>query len=64
MKLPSSKGGVITIKADQRMARKGYESSLKNLRGAYAINIQEGEPGWFVEADVINERRPGPVGEV
>jgi len=56
MKLPSSEGGVITIKAEQRMTRKCYESSLKNRRGTYVITIQVGEPGWIVEADVINER--------
>jgi len=29
MKLPSSKGGVITIKSDQKRTQKCYESSLK-----------------------------------
>jgi len=46
MKLPSSEGGIITIKADQRMARKCYESNLKNWKGTYAVTtIQAGEPG-------------------
>ena len=45
MKLPSIKGRVITIKADQKMARKCYESSLKNSIGTYAVTIQPGEPG-------------------
>ncbi|XP_068474782.1 uncharacterized protein [Phaseolus vulgaris] len=30
MKLPSLEGGVITIRSDQKMSRKCYESSLKN----------------------------------
>jgi len=33
MKLPSSEGGVITIKSNQKTTRKCYESSLKNRRG-------------------------------
>jgi len=40
MKFPSSEGGVIVIKADQKMTRKYYESSLKNHRGAYAVSIR------------------------
>ena len=48
MKLPSSEGGVITIKFDQKMAQKGYESSLKNRRGTYVITIQAGKPEWII----------------
>ena len=39
MKLPSSEGGIITIKVDQKMARKCYESNLKNHMGIYAVTI-------------------------
>jgi len=56
MKLPSSEGGIITIKADQKMARKFYESSLKNRRGTYAITIQAREPRWIAEADINDDR--------
>jgi len=56
MKLPLAEGKVITIKADQKMARKCYESSLKNCRGTYTVAIQHGKRGWIVEADVSNER--------
>jgi len=45
MKIPSSKGGIIMIKADQKMEQNCYESSLKNHRGTYTITIQPGEPG-------------------
>ena len=38
MKLTSSKGGVITIKSDQKTVRKCYESSLKNRR-TYTITV-------------------------
>ena len=47
-----------------KTTRKCYESSLKNRRGTYVITIQAGELGWIAEADVINEKRPGPTGEV
>ncbi|XP_068465071.1 uncharacterized protein [Phaseolus vulgaris] len=43
MKLPSPKGGVITIKSDQKTTQKCYESSLKNQRGTYTIAIQARE---------------------
>jgi len=46
------------------MARKCYESSLKNHRGTYAVTIQPGEPGWATEADISDERRPGSAKEV
>jgi len=39
IKLPSLEGGVITIKSDQKMARKCYESSLKNRRGTYTTTV-------------------------
>jgi len=37
MRVPSEEGGVITIKDNQKAARKCYESSLKNGRKTYAI---------------------------
>jgi len=43
MKLPSSEGGIIMIKANQKMARKCYESSLKKRRGTYTITVQPEE---------------------
>jgi len=64
MKLPSSKGGVITIKSNKKMAQKFYKSSLKNRRGTYAITVQAGEPEWMAEVEVVNDKRPGPAREV
>jgi len=64
MKLPSPEGGVITIKVDQKTTQKCCESSLKNRRGTYAITIQARVLGWIAEANVINERRHEPAGEV
>jgi len=44
MKFPSPERGMITINSDQKMARKCYESILKNRRGTYAITVRAGEP--------------------
>jgi len=46
MKLPSSEGGVITIKSDQKTTQKFYKSILKNRRGTYAITVQARELEW------------------
>ena len=59
---PSIEGKVITIKADQKMARKCYESSLKN-RKTYTLAIQHRELGWMAEVDISSERRPEPTEE-
>ena len=64
MKLPSAEQKVITIKSHQKMARKCYETSLKNRRGTYAVTIQLEEPGWVVEADISDERGLGAAKEV
>ena len=64
IKLPSLEGGLITIKFDQKMARKCYESSLKNRRGTYTITVRAREPKWIAEVEVASERRPGPAEEV
>jgi len=45
MKLPTPKEKMITMKVDQKMTWKCYESSLKNRGGTYAITTQSGEPG-------------------
>ena len=47
MRLPSTEGRVITIKADQKTTRKCYKSSLKNVvevleHGAYWLETLEG----------------------
>ncbi|XP_068503722.1 uncharacterized protein [Phaseolus vulgaris] len=40
MKLPSSEGAVITIKSDQKAAKKCYENSLKTKRGVCTVTNQ------------------------
>jgi len=65
MKLPSPSGSVITLKVDQKAARKCYENSLKTQRGSYTIVTSEKLSD--IEADPRmdqRERRPEPVGEV
>jgi len=64
MKLSSLDGWVITIKYDQKTARKCYESNLKSRRGTYSIIVQKGEPKELMQAEVASKRRPGTVGEV
>ena len=64
MKLPSTEGKMITIKVDQKMARKCYESSLKNRRGTYTVTTQPKESEGIAETDVSNERWFGSTGEV
>jgi len=44
VKLPSPEGKVIIMKVDQNIARKCYESSLRNKRGTYMVATTHGEP--------------------
>ena len=64
MKLPSLEGKVITIRVDQKMAWKCYESNLKSRMGTYTITTQLRESGWVVEADLYDERWLKPIGEI
>jgi len=61
MKLPSLEGGVITIKSDQKAAKKCYKNSLKTKRGVCA---QPQEVERVTRAEIAQERRPEPAGEV
>ena len=40
MKLPSLEGTVITMKSDQKEAKRCYEKNLKTKRGLYAVTTQ------------------------
>ena len=64
LKLPSPEGRVITMKLDQKMARKCYENNLRNRRGTYKIITQMGGLGVEIEIDPCNERRLKPTREV
>jgi len=64
MKLPSLKGVIITIKFDQKAAKKCYENNLKTMRGVCSITGQPQEGGGVTRAEMARERRPEPPGEV
>ena len=64
MKLSSLEGTVITIRQDQKEAKKCYENSLKAKRGVFAVTTQPpGEEG-LTRAKVARERRPEPAEDV
>jgi len=64
IKLPSLEGGVVTIKFDQKVAKKCYENSLKAKRGVCAITAQPQEAEGVTRAEITRERQPKPAGEV
>jgi len=64
VKLPSLEGTLITIKFDQKEAKRCYENSLKTRRRVYAVTTQ---PPWeegVTRIEIARERRPEPVEEV
>jgi len=56
MKLSSLEGGGITIKTDQKAAKKYYENSLKTKRGVCAITAQPQEVEGVTRAEIARER--------
>jgi len=65
MRLPSEEEKVITIRSNQKVARKCYESSLKNRRSLNSTSfVHEGKVAEVLETEVDNRQRPAPVGEV
>ena len=58
MKLPSLEGTVITIKSDQKEAKKCYENSLKMKRGVFAVTTQPPREEGVTRAEIARERRP------
>ena len=64
MKLPSLSGGVITIKSDQKAAKKCYENNRKAKRG---VRVVAAQPQVVEEADRVEaamDKQPEPAGEV
>ena len=58
IKLPSLRGIVITIKSDQKEAKKCYKNSLKTKRGVFTVTTRApGEEG-VACAEIARERRP------
>ena len=58
MKLPSLKGTVITIKSDQKKAKKCYENCLKTKRGVLVVTTQPLREEGVTRAEIAWERRP------
>jgi len=64
LKLPSLKGTVITIKSDQKEAKKCYENSLKTKRGVFAVTTQPPREEGVTRAEIARERKPEPAEDV
>ena len=65
MKMSSLEGAVITIKSNQKAAKKCYENSLKTKRGVCSVTSQpkRGLPSWYVPGKATQACRGG-AGEV
>jgi len=61
MKLPFLDGMVITIKSDQKEAKKCYENNLKTKRGVFAVTTQPPREEGVTCAEITHERRPEPA---
>ena len=69
MKMPDLGGKVITIKSDQKEAKRCYENSLKTKRGVFMVTTRApSEEGValskIASAKIARQRRPEPAGEV
>jgi len=64
MKLPSLEGTVITIKSDQKEAKKCYENSLKMKRGVFAVTTQPPREEGVTRPEIARERRPEPAEDI
>jgi len=64
MKLPSLEGTVMTIKSDQKEAKKCYENSLKKKKRVFAVTTHPPREKGATRAEIAWERRPKPVEEV
>ena len=64
MKMPSLEGTIITIKFDQKAAKKCYENNLKPKRGVCYVTSQPQRGEGVVWAEMAHERQPEPTGEV
>ena len=64
MKLPSLEGAVITIKSDQREAKKCYENNLKTKRGVFSVSTRPPREDRVTREEIVLENRPEPAGGV
>jgi len=64
MKLLDLGGKVITIKSDQKEAKRCYKNSLKTKRGVFMVTIRAPSEEGVARAEIAQERRPEPAGDV
>jgi len=64
MKLPSLERAVITIKSDQKAAKKCYENNLKTKREVRTVTNQPQGGERVTQVEVAREDRPEPAEEV
>ncbi|XP_068504264.1 uncharacterized protein [Phaseolus vulgaris] len=62
MKLPDLGRNVITIKSDQKEAKRCYENSLKTKRGVFMVTTRAPSEEGVTPAEIARERRPEPAG--
>ena len=56
MKFPSLEGTVITIKPDQKEAKKCYKNSFKTKRGVFAVTTQPPREEGITHAEIAREK--------
>jgi len=58
MKLPSLEGAVITIKSDQKEAKRCYENSLKTKRGVFFVTTRPTREDGVTRVEIARENCP------
>jgi len=64
MTLPSLEGTVITIKSDQKEAKKCYGNSLKTKRGVFVVTTQPPKEEGITHVETAREKQPEPSRDV
>jgi len=64
MKLPSLEGVVITIKSDQKEAKRCYENNLKMKKGVLSVTTRPPREDGVTCVEIAQENQPEPVGGV
>ena len=64
MKLPSLGGALITIKSDQKEARRCYKNSLKTKKWVFSVTTKPPREDGVTCEEIVRETRPKPVGGV
>ena len=64
MKLSSLGGAVITIKSDQKEAKRCYENNLKMKRGVFSVTTRPSREDRVIRVDIARENRLEPAGGV